>query len=132
MVALDYEQKSVNRRLVRVAIKMAVQLQTAVQVEEEARRMREREVAFRRLVAAETKKKGNRNEHKGKGKEGKSEKSESKKGSEMTEEKQGSSRHTREAASKGSDVENADPRRYEKQAEVIRSREPKIPVRERS
>ena len=115
-VALDYEQKSANRRLVRVAIQTAVQLQTAVQVAEATRQMQEREVAFRRLVSAEQRDKGNQKERKKQGKEGKSEKSEIKKGSYMTEAKHRSVKES-----------NVSPLSYEKKSDVIRLREPKIP-----
>ena len=115
-MALDYEQKSANRRLVRVAIQVAVQIQTAVQVEQEARRMKAREVAFRRLVAAERKEKGHCNERKTQGKQGKSKESETKREGGMMEKERRSSKES-----------NASPTSYEKKSDVIRVREPKIP-----
>ena len=120
-MALDYEQKSANRRLVRVAIKTAVELQTAVQVAEEARQMREREVAFRRLVKAN----GGQQERTNKAKSEQKEKQKEAKHKGKTSNQKGE--QTRAEAGKTSEVENSDPRRYEKKAEVIRSREPKIP-----
>ena len=115
-VMVDYEQKRANRALLSLAIKTAVRVQTAVEVEQEARQMREREVAFRRLVIAEQQDKGHRNERKKQGKQGKSEKSEIKKGSYMTEAKHRSVKES-----------NASPVSYEKKSDVIRLREPKIP-----
>ena len=66
---VDYEQKRANRALLSLAIKTAVRVQTAVEVEQEARQMQAREVAFRRLVIAEQQDKGHRNERKKQGKQ---------------------------------------------------------------
>ena len=121
MVARDYEQKRANRALVGLAIKTAVRVQTAVEVEQEARQMREREVAFRRLVKAN----GGQQERTNKAKSEQKEKQKEAKHKGKTSNQKGE--QTRAEAGKTSEVENSDPRRYEKKAEVIRSREPKIP-----
>ena len=121
-VALDYEQKRANRVLVGVAIQTAVATQTAVQVAEETRRMQEREVTvtFRRLVSAEKKEKGNRQENKQQSKPREKTSSESK-------QRQTGSRDMAEAERGKQKESNASPTRYAKKADVIRVREPKIP-----
>ena len=114
---MDYKQKRANRQLVRVAIETAVRIQTAAQVDHEARRLQAWEVAFRRLVLAEQKEKGHQNERKKQGKKGKSEKSETKKEGDMIQTKRRSNKES-----------NASLMSYEKKSDVIRVWEPKIPL----
>ena len=104
----------------RVAIKTAVQTQTAVQVDGERRQMEAREAAFRRLVKANARTNKKNSEQ---NKEHKEKKQKGKNKNQKGEQK----RHTTQRDSKGSEVENADPLRYVKKAEEIRYREPKIP-----
>ena len=130
-VSWDYEQKTANRVLVRVAMQTALRKQTAVHLASEVRQMEVREAAFRRLVVAE---------HKAKGSGNRKQKQQGQKQKQQQEvEAEGEGRKKKQAAEGGSFNEGKGSnhkkevaselteKRYLKKAEVIRLREPKIP-----
>ena len=132
MDLMEKEEWIVQLKLIGIVQKAAIQTAMRHQVEvreaENERQLQQREAAFRRIVMAEQKAKTSRAERRQEGKSqmvvttGKKNNQKRQTDAQMSEVKL-----LGDMRAKGTECEKKNPLRYEKQANVIRSREPKVP-----